>query len=117
MSEQQHGQTSGHMRRQAAREIAARILALAEAAKRDPAVVGVLSTGEALAVGLVLDRPDLFPGYTVLEAIERLGPEWTAAAFRVQRAFPQLRQLEVAPAQNNTQDNEANHAVASRREA
>jgi hypothetical protein len=97
MSEQQtrSGQISGHVRRQAAREIAARILALAEAAKWDPSIIGTLSTGETLAVAMVLDRRDLFPGYTMLEATERLGPEWTAAAFRVQRAFPRLRAREV----------------------
>ena len=50
--------------------------------------IGVLSTGERIAVALILDRPDLFPhgGYTVLEAVDRLGRDWTQAAFRVQRA-------------------------------
>ncbi len=50
--------------------------------------IGVLSTGERIAVALILDRVDLFPhgGYTVLEAVNRLGQEWTQAAFRVQRA-------------------------------
>jgi hypothetical protein len=50
--------------------------------------IGVLSTGERIAVALILDRPNLFPngGYTVLEAVDRLGREWTEAAFRVQRA-------------------------------
>jgi hypothetical protein len=39
----------------------------------------VFSTGERIAVALVLDRSELFPlgGYTMLEAIERLGPDWT----------------------------------------
>jgi hypothetical protein len=54
----------------------------------DERSIGVLSTGERIAVALILDRTDLFPngGYSVLEAINCLGPEWTAAAFRVQRA-------------------------------
>lgn len=50
---------------------------------------GVFSTGEKIAVALVLDRRDLLAevngGYTMLEAVERLGPEWTAAALQVQR--------------------------------
>jgi hypothetical protein len=47
----------------------------------------VFSTGERIAVALVLDRSELFPlgGYTMLEAIERLGPDWTHAALKVQR--------------------------------
>lgn len=52
---------------------------------------GVFSTGEKLAVALVLDRKDLLAevhgGYTMLEAVERLGPEWTAAAITVQRSM------------------------------
>lgn len=49
---------------------------------------GVLSTGEQIAVALVLDRKDWLAetGYRrMLEAVDRLGPEWTAAALRVQR--------------------------------
>lgn len=49
---------------------------------------GVLSTGERVAVALVLDRKDLLDDYgcgTMLAAINRLGPDWTDAAFRVQR--------------------------------
>jgi hypothetical protein len=40
----------------------------------------------AIAVALVLDRPDLlkFLG-TMLDAVDRLGPEWSRAALRVQR--------------------------------
>lgn len=50
--------------------------------------IGVFSTGEQIAVALVLNRPDLFPhgGYTILEAVDRLGPEWTKAALAVQKA-------------------------------
>jgi hypothetical protein len=50
----------------------------------DESLWGVLSTG--VAVALVLDRPDLLTFWgTMLESVERLGPEWTQAALRVQR--------------------------------
>ncbi|MGH8296737.1 MAG: hypothetical protein ACRETZ_14760 [Steroidobacteraceae bacterium] len=47
----------------------------------------VLSTGERIAVAIVLDRYDLLQRAwgTIAEAIDRLGPLWTAAALRVQR--------------------------------
>jgi hypothetical protein len=52
----------------------------------DEARFGVLSTGERIAVALVLDRPDLLKFWgTMLDAVDRLGPEWTRAALRVQR--------------------------------
>jgi hypothetical protein len=54
--------------------------------EKDEARIGVFSTGERIAVALVLNRVDLLEGYTVLEAVERLGPEWTRAALAVQRA-------------------------------
>jgi hypothetical protein len=40
--------------------------------------LGALSTGEALAAALVLNRPDWLAAmnYTIAEAIERIGPEW-----------------------------------------
>jgi len=48
---------------------------------------GVLSTGERIAVALVLDRYDLVQKTwgSMLEAVHRLGPEWTLAALRIQR--------------------------------
>lgn len=49
---------------------------------------GVLSTGEAIAVALVLDDKKLLDrcGFrTMLAAVDRLGPEWLAAALHVQR--------------------------------
>lgn len=49
---------------------------------------GVLSTGEKIAVALVLDREHLLRscGYrTMLGAIDRLGETWLEAAHRVQR--------------------------------
>lgn len=40
--------------------------------------VGVLSTGEMLAAALVLNRADWLAevGYTIVEALERVGPDW-----------------------------------------
>lgn len=48
---------------------------------------GVLSTGERIAVAVVLDRYDLIQRAwgTIAEAVYRLGPLWTEAALRVQR--------------------------------
>jgi hypothetical protein len=48
---------------------------------------GVLSTGERIAVALVLERYDLLQRAwgRMLESIHRLGPQWTEAALRVQR--------------------------------
>ena len=48
--------------------------------------LGPWSTGEKLAVALALDRADWLKamGYTMLEAIERVGPTWVAAARTVQ---------------------------------
>ena len=50
---------------------------------------GVLSTGERIAVALVLDRYDLLQKTwgSMLEAVHRLGPEWTVAALRIQRQW------------------------------
>jgi hypothetical protein len=46
-----------------------------------------LSCSEQIAVALILDRLDLLERTygTMLESIDRLGPEWTEAALRVQR--------------------------------
>lgn len=40
----------------------------------------VLSTGEKVAAALVLNRPDWLAqmGYTLAEAIDRVGPDWLA---------------------------------------
>lgn len=53
----------------------------------DPRAFSILSTGERIAVALVLDRYDLLDQVwgTMLEAVYRLGEEWTEAALRVQR--------------------------------
>ena len=54
--------------------------------ERDEPSIGVLSTGEQIAVAVVLDRKDLLPeGYTMVAAIDRLGRAWTDAALQVQR--------------------------------
>lgn len=60
-----------------------RIARLSERVESDPNAFGVLSTGERIAVAFVLNRPDLLKqdGWTMLKALDRLGPEWTAAAF------------------------------------
>jgi hypothetical protein len=48
---------------------------------------GTMSTGERIAVALVLDRPDLMEKAwgTMAESVYRLGHEWTQAAMNVQR--------------------------------
>lgn len=47
----------------------------------------LLSTGEQIAVAMVLDRYDLIRKCwgTMLETVDRLGDNWTVAALRVQR--------------------------------
>jgi hypothetical protein len=53
----------------------------------DETTFGVLSTGERIAVALVLERYDLLQqawGH-VLDSLDRLGPLWTEAALRVHR--------------------------------
>jgi hypothetical protein len=61
---------------------------LAQRVAEDENRIGVLSTGEFIAVCLVLDRYDLLKDakYTMLEAVNRLGEEWLAAAIEVQRS-------------------------------
>jgi hypothetical protein len=53
----------------------------------DEANFSLLSSGERIAVALVLDRYDLLQRAwgTMAEAVHRLGREWTEAALRVQR--------------------------------
>lgn len=71
--------------------IVERILAMTGHVRDNNDAIGVLSTGEAIAVALVLDTKSMLPeGYTMLEAIERLGPEWTRAALIVQRGAVSL---------------------------
>lgn len=64
-------------------EIRSRVAAV----EHDEPHIGVLSTGEAIAVALVLDRPDLLPSSYrhILDAVDRLGDDWLQAAIAVQR--------------------------------
>ncbi|RWL75153.1 MAG: hypothetical protein EOR69_31920 [Mesorhizobium sp.] len=61
---------------------------------------GVLSTGEKLAVALILNRPDWLAemNYTLAEAIERVGPDWLRLIPAAARQFEQDR-LDVASAE------------------
>lgn len=56
------------------------LAAVVASARRATAGDGTLSTGERLVAALVLDRPDWLQtaGYTLAEAIERVGPDWIA---------------------------------------
>jgi hypothetical protein len=67
-------------------EITQRIMSVVTAF-REGTSINVLSTGERIAVALVVGKPELFPPehYTILEAVNRLGPDWTAAAVKAQR--------------------------------
>lgn len=49
----------------------------------------VQSTGERVAVALVLNRADWLAsmGYTLAEAIDRTGPEWLALVPLIERAL------------------------------
>lgn len=74
----------------AKQQLMGRILALVQAVEIDPKKMGVLSTGEQIAVAFVLNRTEHFKvmGYnSILQAADRLGPEWLAAAASVQRGL------------------------------
>jgi hypothetical protein len=62
-------------------KLRARLVGLARSVDADPAHIGVLSTGEACAVALLLGRLDLLDGDArhPLDVLERLGPEWEKA--------------------------------------
>lgn len=68
-------------------ELKTRLMSLADMVADNPALYGPLSTGERIAVAMILDRADLLKkdSWTMLKAVDRLGPEWTAAALEVQR--------------------------------
>jgi hypothetical protein len=54
-----------------------RLVELARSIEADPASIGVLSTGEACAVALLLGRLDLLDGGNPpLDVLDPLGPEW-----------------------------------------
>jgi hypothetical protein len=61
------------------------------AKSRDAAAggIGALSTGEALAAALVLNRPDWLAAmnYTIAEAMERIGPDWAQLVPAAARQF------------------------------
>ena len=62
------------------------IRAKVRAVQKRESNVQMLSTSEKIAVGLVLDRPEIVGQYgTLLEGVERLGAEWLKAAYYVQR--------------------------------
>jgi len=65
----------------------AQIRAKVRLVAQDDLSFGTLSTGERIAVAMVLDRYDLLHQTwgSMLEAVNRLGSEWTQAALRVQR--------------------------------
>ena len=73
-------------------ELADRITRLVAGVERNRESVGVLSTGEAIAVAMVLNDEELLPdGYgTWVEAAGRLGEEWLRAAITVQRSRPRI---------------------------
>lgn len=67
----------------AARQIREKVLMVVA----DGTTFGVLSTGEKIAVAMVLNRKDLLDRIwgTILESVHRLGRQWTEAALYVQR--------------------------------
>ncbi len=65
----------------------ARLVDLVRGVEADPASLGVLSTGEACAVALLLDRLDLLDGDShPLDVLDRLGPEWENAVRDLHRS-------------------------------
>lgn len=72
-----------------------RLLAIAQRAAREG--IGALSLGEALTAALVLDRNDWLRerGYSIADALERIGTEWAARVPAVARQF----QTDLAQAQ------------------
>lgn len=56
----------------------------------------VQSTGEKVAVALVLNRADWLAsmGYTLAEAIDRTGPEWLAILPQVARELRDMGELQ-----------------------
>ena len=58
-----------------------RLNRMADACAANPGHRSVLSTGERLAVALILDRSDWLAEwqYTMLQAIERVGADWMTA--------------------------------------
>jgi hypothetical protein len=67
---------------------------LSKARDAEAGGLGALSTGEALAAALVLNRPDwlLAMNYTIAEAIERIGPDWARLIPAAARQFRRERE-------------------------
>ena len=65
-------------------DIINRIEQLTQSVEADERNLSALTTSEALAVALVLDRKHLLGDNTMLEAVERLG-EWFRPALEAQR--------------------------------
>jgi hypothetical protein len=80
---------------------------LAKTRDADAGGLGALSTGEALAAALILNRPDwlLTMSYTIAEALERIGPEWVRLIPAAAKQFKQER--EAAEYQAAIQEHEA----------
>jgi len=73
--------------------------------------IGTMSLGEALTAALILNRSDWLRdcGYSIVEALDRIGPKWAARLSEVTRRFhaevnqAQLRfSFEIVPHPNNT---------------
>lgn len=73
--------------------------------------IGAMSLGEALTAGLVLNRSDWLRdcGYSIADALDRIGPEWAARLSAVARQFhnevtqAQLRfSFEIVPHQTHS---------------
>ena len=64
-----------------------RLRSLVQRVESGQSQIDVLSTGERLAVSLVLDKVDQLHDerHTALSAVDRIGTEWTQAAIAVQR--------------------------------
>lgn len=64
-----------------------RLLAIAQRAAREG--IGALSLGEALTAALVLDRNDWLRerGYSIADALDRIGTDWAARVPAVARQF------------------------------
>ena len=59
---------------------------------------GALSTGEKLMAALVLDRPDWLQnaGFTIPQALHRIGPEWSALVPKVAIALGETEAMPLA---------------------
>ena len=66
-------------------EVERRIAAMVEEVEKNQKRLRVFSTGEQIAVALVLDRSLSSRRLHNPRGVERLGPDWTRAALRVQR--------------------------------